>query len=209
LAATLHPGTIDRRPAVAPAPLLLYRIPEDTMHIRFFDEEGEFHDEEEPVDITIADLSDAKSNVPRENRALEPVKASLERAGFYAYGTFDDQRRWTIAVDDELGRVDVRIGSDGFVIEMWATSPGLFAEEENDWRRRAHERLARMTIPNVARGMLAPHQSASWDEVEQGICVRVHYELPFTRAQQVGPFVREHLPELEELLTLVESQIIA
>jgi hypothetical protein len=177
--------------------------------MRFFDEEGEFHDEEEPVDITTADLSDAKSNVPRENRALEPVKASLERAGFYAYGTFDDQRRWTIAVDDELGRVDVRIGADGFVIEMWATSPGLFAEEENDWRRRAHERLARMTIPNVARGMLAPHQSASWDEVEQGVSVRVRYELPFTRAEQVGPFVREHLPELEELLTLVESQIIA
>lgn len=176
--------------------------------MRIFDQDGELP-EEEPVDVTIADLSDAKAEVPRENRALEPVKESLERAGFYAYGTFDDQRRWTVAVDDELGHVDVRIGADGFVIEMWATSPGLFAEEENDWRRRAHERLARMTIPNIARGMLAPNQTASWDEVEQGVCVRVRYELPFTRAQQVGAFVREHLPELEELLTFVESQIVS
>lgn len=173
-----------------------------------YDDEREL-DEEPPIDITVADLAAAATDLPRENRALEPVKASLELAGFYAYGTFDEQQRWTIAVDDELGRVGVRIGPDGFVIEMWATSPGLFAEEENDWRRRAHERLARMTIPNIARGMLAVHQSASWDEVEQGVCVRVQYELPFTRAQQVGAFVREHLPELDDLLTLVESQIVS
>ncbi|MCC6790606.1 MAG: hypothetical protein IT336_02920 [Thermomicrobiales bacterium] len=162
-----------------------------------------------PVEVTVADLASPRSDLPRENRALEPVKTSLELAGFYAYGTFDEQQRWSIAVDDELGRVGVRIGPDGFVIEMWATSPGLFAEEENDWRRRAHERLARMTIPNVARGMLAEHQTAYWDEVEQGVCVRVQYELPFTRAQQVGAFVREHLPELESLLTIVESQIVS
>jgi hypothetical protein len=162
-----------------------------------------------PVEITVADLTSPASDLPRENRALEPVKTSLELAGFYAYGTFDEQQRWTIAVDDELGRVGVRIGPDGFVIEMWATSPGLFAEEENDWRRRAHERLARMTIPNVARGMLAEHQIAYWDEVEHGVGVRVEYELPFTRAQQIGAFVREHLPELESLLTIVESQIVS
>ena len=28
-----------------------------------------------------------------------------------------------------------------------------------------------------------------------------------TRAEQIGQFVRQHLPELEDLLTLVESQI--
>jgi hypothetical protein len=66
-----------------------------------------------------------------------------------------------------------------------------------------------MTIPNVARGMLEPHQSASWDDIEQGVSVRVRYELPFTRGGQVGAFVREHLPELEELLTKVESQIVS
>src|SRR5215218_473033 len=180
---------------------------EDVSEMRDLDREDVQYGNDYAVDATVADLTDAKIDVPRENRALEPVKESLERVGFYAYGTFDDQRRWTIAVDDELGRVDVRIGPDGFTVEMWATSPGLFIEEENDWRRRAHERLARMTIPNIARGMLAPHQSASWDDVEQGVCVRVRYDLPFTRADQIGAFVREHLPELEDLLTKVESQI--
>jgi hypothetical protein len=160
------------------------------------------------TEITVADLVEAKTDLPRENRALEPVKASLKAAGYYAYGTFDDQQRWTIAVDDELGRVDVRIGPDGFVVEMYATSPGLFSEEDNEWRRRVHERLARMTIPNVARGSLAAHQTAYWDEVEQGVGVKTRYELPFTRAEHIGAFVREHLPELEDLLTLVESQIV-
>jgi hypothetical protein len=165
--------------------------------------------EDQPVEVTTADLSRPRTDLPRENKALEPVKHSLERAGFYAYGTFDDQQRWTVAVDDELGHCDVRVGADVFVVEMWATSPGLFAEVENDWRRRAHERLAKMTIPNVSRGLLAPHQSANWDEVEQGVTVHATYELPFSRAPQTGAFVREHLPELEDLLTLVESQIVA
>lgn len=174
-----------------------------------FDDELTPGMDDEPIDVTVADLSGKRDDLPRENRALEPVKHALELAGFYAYGTFDDQQRWTIAIDDELGHADVRVGADGFVIDMWTTSPGLFAEEENDWRRRAHERLARMTIPNIARGMLAPHQSASWDETEQGVKVGASYELPFTRAQQIGAFVREHLPELEELVTKVESQIIS
>jgi hypothetical protein len=176
-----------------------------------FADNEEFKDHEEPIvgEITVADLAAARAEVPRENRALEPVKESLERAGFYAYGTFDDQQRWTIAVDDELGRVGIFIGADGFVVEMWATSPGLFSEEENDWRRRAQERLARMAIPNGARGSFSAHQTAYWDEVEQGVGVRTRYELPFTRAPQIGAFVREHLPELEDLITLVESQIVS
>ena len=140
-------------------------------------------------------------------RALEPVQRSLSEAGFYAYGTLDDQHRWTIAADDEAGRIDVRVGSDGFEVELWASSPGLYAEEENAFRRRALERLARMTIPNVARGFLAPHQSAMWDEVDQGVAVRLRYELPFTRGAEVGDFVREKLPELEELLGFVETQV--
>ena len=142
-------------------------------------------------------------------RALEPVQASLTAAGFYAYGTLDDQHRWTIAADDESGRIDVRVGSDGFEIELWASSPGLYAEEENEWRRRARERLARLTLPNVVRGFLEPHQSATWDEVEQGIAVGVRYELPFTRAADVGPFVRERLPEVEDLLAFVESKVVS
>jgi hypothetical protein len=140
-------------------------------------------------------------------RALAPVQRSLTEAGFYAYGTLDDQHRWTIAADDEAGRIDVRVGSDGFEVELWASSPGLYAEEENEFRRRVLERLARMTIPNIARGFLQPHQSASWDEVEQGVAVRLRYELPFTCGDDVGAFVRGKLPELEEVLAFVETQV--
>ena len=140
-------------------------------------------------------------------RALEPVQRSLAAAGFYAYGMVDDQNRWAVAADDEAGRIDVRVGRDGFEVELWASSPGLYVEEENEFRRRALERLARMTIPNVARGFLAPHQSAHWDETEQGVAVRLRYELPFGRADDVGPFVREKLPELEQLLGFVETQV--
>jgi hypothetical protein len=61
-------------------------------------------------------------------QALIPVQESLAAAGFYAYGTFDDQHRWTVAVDDEAGRIDVRVGSDGYEVELWASSPGLYVE---------------------------------------------------------------------------------
>ena len=145
--------------------------------------------------------------IANARRALAPVQRSLSDAGFYAYGTVDAQNRWTVAADDEAGRIDVRVGPDGFEVELWASSPGLYAEEENDFRRRALERLARMTLPNIARGFLAPHQSAEWDEIDQGIAVRLRYELPFTRAGDVGPFVRAKLPELENLLGFVETQV--
>ncbi|HEX5499092.1 MAG TPA: hypothetical protein VFX03_07695 [Thermomicrobiales bacterium] len=145
--------------------------------------------------------------IARARRALEPPLASLRAAGFYAYGGVDDQNRWGVAADDEDGHVDVRVGQDGLEIELWATSPGLYAEEELDFRRRAMERLARMLLVNVNRGLLEPHQSARWDDAEGGVQVRIRYELPFTREHEVGAFVRERLPELDALLTYVESQI--
>jgi hypothetical protein len=75
--------------------------------------------------------------------------------GFYAYGTIDEENRWVISADDEAGHVDVRVGLDGYQLDLWATLPGLFSEEENDFRRRAMERLARMSIPAVRQGFLA------------------------------------------------------
>ena len=160
-----------------------------------------------PIDLTISSLDQDIDIVERDKQALEPVRASLTATGFYAYTTYDDQQRWTVAVDDEAGRVDVRVGMDGYHIEMWASSPGMFADEENEWKRRAQQRLVRIMLPNIARGHLAENQHAYWDDVDQGVSVRVTYELPFTRAEQIGQFVRQHLPELEDLLTLVESQI--
>jgi hypothetical protein len=162
---------------------------------------------ERPIDLTISSLDEDIDIVERDRQALEPVRRSLAEAGFYAYTTYDDQQRWTVAVDDEAGRVDVRVGMDGYHVELWGSDPGMFADEENEWKRRAQQRLVRIMLPNIARGHLAEHQQAIWDDVDQGIAVRITYELPFTRAQQIGAFVREHLSELEELLTLVESQI--
>ena len=148
-----------------------------------------------------------RETIAAARQALEPVKRSLAEAGFYAYGTVDDENRWTIAADDEAVRIDVRLGDDGFEVVLWASSPGLYAEEENEFRRRALERLARITIPNIARGFLQPHQHATWDEVDQGVAVQLRYQLPFARADDVGAFVRQKLPELEELLSFVETQV--
>jgi hypothetical protein len=160
-----------------------------------------------PSDHTDLDDLDPRDVIARDRLALAPVLESLKEAGYYAYGTLDDQIRWTIAVDDEIGRVDVRVGDDGFLVVLQMSSPGLYADEENIWRQQSRNRLARITIPRIARGFLQPHQSASWDEVEEGVAVTEHYELPFNRAADIGEFVREHLPPLEDLLTLIEREI--
>ena len=75
--------------------------------------------------------------IARAREALALVRDALEGAGFYAYGTVDDENRWVISADDEAGHVDVRVGPDGYQLEFWGTVPGLFSEEENDIRRRA------------------------------------------------------------------------
>lgn len=149
----------------------------------------------------------AQDVIARARETLAPVRESLAAAGFYAYGTVDDENRWVISADDEAGHVDVRVGADGFQVDLWTTSPGLFSEEENEFRRRAMERLARMSLPAIQQGFLEPHQAAWWDEVEHGPAVRIRYELPFTRATDAGAFVRQRLPELEQLIGLIEIQI--
>ena len=148
-----------------------------------------------------------QATIARARQALAPVRVAMERAGFYAYGTVDEENRWVVSADDEAGHVDVRVGPDGYQLDLWATLPGLFSEEENDFRRRAMERLARMSIPAVRQGFLAPHQEASWDETEGGPAVRIRYELPFTAAEHAGEFARERLPELEQLLDFIATQI--
>lgn len=149
----------------------------------------------------------ANARIEQDRVALEPVRQSLKDAGFYAYGMLDDQNRWSIAVDDEAGRVNVRIGDDGYEIELWSSSPGLYADEENEWRRKSRARLARLMLPNIARGFLDAHQKAMWDEVDEGVAVSETYQLPFNRTGDVGEFVRIHLPELEDILAKIESQL--
>ena len=154
-----------------------------------------------------SNLIDDPERLARDQQTLAPVRTSLIDAGYYAYGMIDEQNRWSIAVDDETGRVDVRIGRDGLEVVFWASSPGLYVEENNEWRRQSRARLVRMTLPGIARGFLEPHQTAKWDDTEQGIAVTETYELPFNRLQDVGPFVREHLPKLEDLLVMIERQL--
>jgi hypothetical protein len=167
---------------------------------------SERRDPYEPM-ATGANGLESSDGIARAREALAPVREALQRAGFHAYGTIDEENRWVISADDEAGHVDVRVGPDGYQLELWATVPGLFSEEENDFRRRAMERLARMTIPAVRQGFLAPHQSAWWDETEGGPGARIRYELPFTAADQTGTFARERLPELEKLLDFIATQV--
>jgi hypothetical protein len=153
------------------------------------------------------DLITSDSRLVDDRRALEPVLRSLKEAGYYAYGMVNEQNEWTIAADDELGRIDVKVGRDGFEVILGMSSPGLYADEESPWKQASRSRLARIAIPRIARGFLEPHQTARWDEVDQGVAVSEHYELPFTRAGDIGAFVREHHPKLEEILTTIERQL--
>ena len=155
-------------------------------------------------------LGDAPvGTLARDRAALAPVRDSLAAADFYAYGHVDEQNRWTVAADAEEGRVDVRVGGDGFEVVLWTSSPGLYADEEDPFRRRALERLARIQIPTIERGFLEPHQRAHWDETELGVAVTIRFELPFTRAADVGAFVRSRFDELDRLLAFVEARVTA
>ena len=167
---------------------------------------SELRDPYQPLEIEENSIG-PQATIARARETLSPVRDALERAGFYAYGTVDEENRWVISADDEAGHVDVRVGPDGYQLDLWATSPGLFSEEENDFRRRAMERLARMTIPAVRQGFLAPHQEAWWDETEGGPAARIRFELPFTAADHAGTFARERLPELEQLLDFIATQV--
>lgn len=142
-----------------------------------------------------------------DQQSLEPVRQALRVDGFWAYGTIDEQNRWSVAIDDELGRVDVRIGKDGYELELRASSPGLYADDESPWRRQARCRLARLQIPRIARGFLGEHQHASWDEVEEGVAVSETVELPFQRRDDIPTFIRTRLPELESLVAEIERQL--
>lgn len=138
---------------------------------------------------------------------LAPVQQSLIDAGFYAYSTVDDQNRWTVAADDEAGRIDAWVGFGGVVLSLWASSPGLFADVENPWRRRRMEAGALRALVGISRGMLLPHQRATWDETEQGIAVSARFLIPPARGEEAGAIVRAHLPELVELLESVERRV--
>jgi hypothetical protein len=162
-------------------------------------------DDEESVEGTL--LPEIREQNEQARSLLVPVKESMDAAGFYTYSTINQDQRLEIASDDEEGRFDIWVEGETYLITLWASSPGLFMDEENQWRRRAMERLARITIPRVAEGQLADHQEAMWDEEDHGVAVRLTYRLPLARAVDVGPFVRSRIPELNEVLEYVERQV--
>jgi hypothetical protein len=139
---------------------------------------------------------------------LRPIIDSLAALGLYAYLTVDAQSRWTVACDTDLGRIDVRIGADGFDLDVWDTSPGLFWEEEEEHRREALERLARVSLPAVARGLLDGSQEAWWDDSDHGIGVRVHQELPFALRDEIGTHARRQLQILNDTIALIERRLV-
>jgi hypothetical protein len=143
-----------------------------------------------------------------DREELRPVIEALSALGLYAYMTVDERSRWTVACDTDLGRIDVRVGFDGLDLDVWDTSPGLFWEEEDERRREGLERLARVSLPAVARGLLDATQEAWWDEADHGVGVRVHHELPFALRDRVGDIAREQLRILNDAIALLERRLV-
>jgi hypothetical protein len=144
----------------------------------------------------------------RQRAALEAIAESLQRDRMYSYLTLDQENRWIVACDAEEGHIDVRIGADGFDIDAWATSPGLFWDEEDERHRIAKERLARVSLPAIARGFLLPSQEIWWDESDHGVGARVRHQLPFSTQEQLSQFALTYLAELNDLIAFVETKLV-
>lgn len=140
--------------------------------------------------------------------ALDPIVQTFREQGIYAYGTVDDENRWCVAADLEAGHIDVRIGLDGFELDVWATSPGMFVEEENPRRRHAMERLVRVSIPGIQRGYLDENHLLTWDDAESGIALRKSVALPFAVDDRLPDIAMTQLEELNQTLTYLENRLI-
>lgn len=160
-----------------------------------------------PVEETSLSADAIPEFGPEHRAYLDEAKRHLTEKGFYAYLMIDDEQRWTVAVDDEAGRVDVRLDGRSYVIEVCGSSPGLFIEENSDWRRQALERLARRAVPNVARGLLQENQSAKWDEDDRGVSVCIEHRSELDAAASIPDIAIQSLNDLDALLTFVESEL--
>jgi len=139
--------------------------------------------------------------------ALSPVVDIFRSAGLYAYRTPDEENRWSVACDLEDGHIDVRIGDDGYELDVWSTSPGMFLDQEDQRRLAALERLARISLPGIRRGFLEPHQTVEWREDERGIAVRQQYQLPFSAGERLPMVALERLSDVNSLLHFIERKL--
>jgi hypothetical protein len=140
--------------------------------------------------------------------ALAGVVGIFKSAGFYAYRTLDDENRWCVACDVDEGHIDVRIGADGYELDVWATSPGMFLDEENERRQQALERLARISLPGLRRGYLEEHQSIEWRDDERGIALRTSFAVPFSADTRLPDIASEQLQELNRALRFLERKLL-
>ena len=145
--------------------------------------------------------------VTEHRAALEPVARVFRDAGFYAYGTLDDENRWCIACDVEEGHLDIRIGLDGYEMDAWAALTGMFVDEENMRRRQALERLARVSIPAIQRGFLDDTEVLSWDDVEKGIALRKTVNIPFSATERLPEIGMQQLEDVNATLLFLARQI--
>ncbi|CAN5774043.1 hypothetical protein BH20CHL4_BH20CHL4_06050 [soil metagenome] len=159
------------------------------------------HDSGIGLEVTVPEFD------TEERRLLELARSALSLNGFYAYVMLDEHQQWCVAADDEEGRVDVHADAGGYVVQVCSSSPGLFMEEESVWRRQALERLARRVVPNVARGMLDEHQTATWNDDDHGVSVCTSHQVAAESPGQVPLVARQALTRIDDLLTLVESQL--
>jgi hypothetical protein len=139
--------------------------------------------------------------------ALGPVVAFFQGAGIYAYRTLDDENRWCVACDLDDGHIDVRIGLDGYELDVWTTSPGMFADEENDRRRAALVRLARISMPALRRGYLDENERLEWNNDEHGVSLRSSYVLPFSAGERIPDIATGRLTELNASLRYIERKL--
>ena len=145
--------------------------------------------------------------ISHQRHALDPVVEVFRGEGFYAYGTFDDENRWCVACDVEDGHVDIRIGDDGYEMDAWATLTGMYIDEENVRRRHALERLARVSIPAIQRGMLDDTEKLHWDDFEKGIALRKTIQLPFSTIDILPEIAMNQLQDVNDSLLFLSRQI--
>jgi hypothetical protein len=145
--------------------------------------------------------------IPEHRIALEPVVCILKDAGFYAYRTLDEENNWSVAVDIEEGHIDIRIGEDGYELDVWATSPGMFIDEEDPRRRHALERLARISIPGLRRGFLEENQVLEWNDLERGLSLRSRFVMPFSGGERIPQIALDQLRDLNQHLLMIERRM--
>jgi hypothetical protein len=145
--------------------------------------------------------------ISEHHTALEPVVGIFRKAGFYAYRTLDAENNWCVACDLEEGHIDVRIGDDGYELDVWAISPGLYVDEEDSRRQHALERLARVSLPGIRRGLLEENQTIEWDAHERGLSLRSRFIVPFSIDERLPGVALQQLSELNDALSVIERRI--